>query len=79
MYRFFPVNISASQLFLKLFLYNMVQIQLKEFWPTYLFSEMPRATNDHCVGFEVRYTDVPSPTHQQLEKTVRCLLGQSEG
>ena len=82
-----PPCIAFSQLtylllsffFLKLFLYNMAQIQLKEFWPPYLFSEMPRATNDHCVGFEVRHTDVPSPTHQQLEKTVRCLLGQSEG
>lgn len=63
---------------LKGFPCDTAQIQWKEVWPTYLFSEMPGAANNHCVGFEVRHTDVPSPTHQQLEKIVQVLLGHLE-
>ena len=29
---------------------------------------MPGATNHYSMGFEVRHTDVSSPTHQQLKK-----------
>lgn len=29
---------------------------------------MPGATNHYSMGFEVRHTDVSSPTHQQLKR-----------
>lgn len=34
----------------------------------YLFSEMPGSTHHYSMGFEVRHTDVSSPTHQQLDR-----------